>query len=423
MARSAAWTLALRLVALSFTFVAGVITARLLGPSSRGHLAVMIAIPSLIAALSLLGADNANLYFAGRSREAHATVIRFAAVHALMAGLAAIVVTLVAAVWEPARLGLNMSLFVAAAALAPILVFGMLIGAAEAGRRRAPVVAGITALASGAWLVGAGVVAVIGLGGVEPLFAAFAGAQLMLVVVLLATSWPISWRADAVSGGAYLRYALGTNISGVALLVLLRLDVPLIQALAGPRQVGLYAVALPMAESLLLLSTVIGVVLLPDSAAGRVDHRRAVTIAQLATIASGLVALALAIAAPWIIETVFGDPYAGAVPLLWALLPGLVFLTAGRTLQTHLVAHRAFRVPATGALVALTLCVTLELILIPPLGAMGAALASSVSYAIFALIQARAVTQLSGGGWLDPFLPPPASAVRLALAGIWRPAR
>jgi O-antigen/teichoic acid export membrane protein len=422
MARSALLMLALRIVALGLTFVASVITARLLGPASRGQLAVMIAIPGLIAALSLLGADSANLYFAGRSHEAHATVVRFAAMHAVMAALAVLGLVLVAIAWDSARLGLDLPVFIAAAALAPILVFGMLVGAAEAGRGRAPAVAGITALAAAAWLTGAAVVAVAGLGRPETLFAIFAAAQLLLAVALLVLSWPTSWRAKVIPAGTYLRYALSTNASGVALLVLLRLDVPLIQTLAGPREVGLYAVALPMAESLLLLSTVIGVVLLPNSATGRVDHRKAVSIAQLATLVSGLVALVLAAAAPALIVTVFGEAYAGAVPLLWALLPGLVLLTAGRTLQTHLVANRVFRTPTAGAVVALALCLVLELILIPPLGAMGAAVASSISYATFAVIQARAVTRLSGGGWLEPFMPPPASTVRLAIAGIRRSA-
>lgn len=423
MGRSAVETLGLRLLALALTFAAGVITARLLGPAARGQLAVMIAIPSLIAALGLLGADSANLYFAGRSGEAHATVVRFAVIHAAAAALAALGVVLVGVAWEPARLGLELPLLVAAAALAPVLVFGMLVGAAEAGRRRAPRVAGITALAGGVWLAAAGAVALAGLDGVVPLFAGFAVAQLALVIALLATSWPRSWRADAVSPGTYLRYALTANLSGVVLLVLLRLDVPLIQVMAGSREVGLYAIALPMAESLLLISTVVGLVLLPDSASGRVDHRRAVTIAQLATAASGLAAVVLAVAAPAIVVILFGDAYAESVPILWALLPGLVLLTAGRTLQVHLMANRAFSAPTAGAAAALVVCLLLELILIPRLGAMGAAIASSVSYAVFAAIQARAVGRLSGAGWLDPFLPPPLSVVRLAIAGVRRSPR
>jgi O-antigen/teichoic acid export membrane protein len=423
MGRSAAQTLGLRIVALALTFAAGVITARLLGPSARGQLAVMIAIPSLIAGLSLMGADSANLYFAGRSSEAHGSVVRFAVVHAAAVGLAAAVIVIVGAAWEPARLGLDVTLFVAGLALAPILVLGMLVGAAEAGRRHAPMVALLTAVASGVWLAGAAVVALFGLQGVEPLFAAFALAQLVLVAALLVTSRPTSWRAGPVAPGAYLRYAMSANLSGVALLVLLRLDIPLIQLLAGSREVGLYAIVLPMAESLLLLSTVIGLVLLPDSASGRVDHRRAVTIAQLATAASGVVALAMAAAAPAIVVILFGERYADAVPLLWALLPGLVLLTAGRTLQVHLMANRRFRAPTIGAAVALVLCLGLELLLIPRLGAMGAALASSLSYAAFAVIQARSVARLSGAGWLDPFMPPPLTAVRLAIAGMRRVTR
>ena len=422
MGRDVARTLALRLLALGLTFGASIVTARLLGPTLRGDLAVMIALPSLIAATSLMGGDSANLALAGRSADAHASIVRISLLHAAAVGLL-VTVPLVALgiVWEPVRLGLEPAAFQVALVLTPFLVLVMLLGAAEAGRRRATLVAWLTVAAAATWLLGAIAAAILGIGEPAGVFLIFLAAQLVLTGGLLGVAWPGTIRTRAISVGEYVAFALRANLSTVALLILLRIDVPLIQVMAGPAQVGLYSIAVPIAESLLLLSTVVSLVLVPASAAGDVDHGRAVTIARLSLLAAAAVGVALAVLAPVGIPLVFGERFAGSVPILWALLPGLILFTAGRTLQAHLLANQVFAATTYGAALGLVAMVGMSLVLVPPLGAFGGAVAASASYLVFAVTQAWAVTRMSGTSWVVPFLFPAPSAVRTALAAIRRP--
>lgn len=418
-ARSVASVLGLRVVALALTFAASVVTARLLGPQLRGELAVMIAIPSLVAALGLMGGDTANLYFAGRSRGAHAAVVGFALAHAAVIALVvALPLALLGLAWPAARLGLPAGSFVLAVALTPILTLVLLLGAAESGRHRAARVALLTTAATAMWLLGTLAAAAVGVRDVSSLFALFLAAQAALGIALLALGWPRHGEGTSLAARAYLRYAAGANISGIALLVMLRLDVPLIQVFAGPVEVGLYAVALPISESLLLLSTAIGLVLLPSIATGAADRERTIVITQLASYGAVAVALCLAVAAPFLVPVVFGPEFGASVPILWALLPGAVLFTAGRTLHTYLVAT-SLRAATGGALAALAIVVVLSLALIPRYGALGAAMASSAGYAGFALVNASTFARLGGGRWHRPFHPPRPGLVR-ALLGRWQ---
>lgn len=421
-ARQVASVLAFRIAALGFTFVAGVITARALGPELRGELAVMMAVPSLLAVLALVGGDTANLYFAGRSPGAHDAVVRFAVVHAAVAAaLVCVPLAVAATMWPPVRLGLSVGAFLQSISVTPVLLLVLLLGAAESGRHHATLVAIATATGAALWVTGAGAVALSGTPTVPLLFGMFAGAQSVLAVALVVLSWPTSWRRSDLTPGTYLRYALGTNIAAIALLLALRLDIPLIQAFAGPGEVGLYSVALPMAESLLLLPTAIGVVVLPAVATRGTDYRRMVELSRVATYGTLLAGLAIGAVAPALIPAVFGARFAGSVPVLWALLPGAVMFTAGRTLYTYLVAVRALQAAAIGATTVLMIGLALMLVLIPPYGAYGAAVASSMAYTAFAFVNARAAARIGGGPWYAPFRVPRMSRFVVAWAKLRRP--
>lgn len=413
-ARSVASVLGLRVVALALTFAASVVTARLLGPQLRGELAVMIALPSLVAALGLMGGDTANLFFAGRSRGAHAAVVRLALMHgAAIAVLIAVPLAGLGLAWPAARLGLPVESYLLAIAVTPVLTVILLLGAAESGRHRASRVALLTAASTSVWLVGTLGVAAAGERDVRVVFGLFLVAQTTLCLALVVMSWPRARADTSLDARAYARYAVGANVSGLALLIMLRLDIPLIQALAGSAQVGLYAVALPISESLLLLSTAIGLVLLPSVATGRADRERTIVITQLASYGAAAVALCLAVGAPLLVPLLFGRDFDAAVPILWALLPGTVLFTAGRTLYAYLVA-RSLRAATIGALTALAIGILLSLAMTPRHGALGAAVASSLAYAAFAIVNARSLARLGGGRWHQPFHPPSPSVVRAA---------
>ena len=172
----------------------------------------------------------------------------------------------------------------------------------------------------------------------------------------------------------------------------LRLDVLLLAALATPRAVGIYAVAVIFAELVWLLTDAV-VTGARERQWGPSDGDAIATTAAAARM-SALVALLalplLAVAAPLVIPLGFGRAFAGATDALWALLPAAVAMAWWRALGAGLVRFGRPREVNAIALAALAANVALNVCLIPPLGIAGAALASLGSYVLGAGLAARA---------------------------------
>ena len=92
-----------------------------------------------------------------------------------------------------------------------------------------------------------------------------------------------------------------------------------------------------------------------------------------------------------LVPLLFGDRYAGSVPILWVLLPGIVVLGAARVSQISMLARRQFAVPTLAAVGGLVVAVIGLAFWIPRLGAVGAALGATVAFATVAAITAVAV--------------------------------
>jgi O-antigen/teichoic acid export membrane protein len=192
-----------------------------------------------------------------------------------------------------------------------------------------------------------------------------------------------------------LRTALKYHLGMVALFLLRRIDVVMLNALASRREVGLYVVAVLLAELLFLPSESIAQLVQPRQVAGTLDEAAAYTarIVRLNALVGLVAALVLAGASPFVIRLAFGADYIGSVVPLVALLPGVVAVGLVRPITTILVRlDRPFLVSLI-CIAALILNVALNLVLIPAFGVVGASLASSIAYAAQAFAYARWLLQ------------------------------
>ena len=290
------------------------------------------------------------------------------------------------------RFGLSVPAFAACTLLTVPLIAGTLLTAAEAGRGRV-----IGAIAANAFTLAVYPVGIVALmlstrAGPGELFVVYAASQIATTAVLLFLS--LRDRADvetSSSVGPYLRFAIRANPSALAMLLLVRVEVPLLQTLAGPVAVGLYATALPLAEIFLVVPTILTLVLLPKTAQQAVTRGDVIRLVTLTSLFSATCAVGIGLAAPMLVPLLFGDRYAGSVPILWVLLPGIVVLGAARVSQISMLARRQFAVPTLAAVGGLVVAVIGLAFWIPRLGAVGAALGATVAFATVAAITAVAV--------------------------------
>ncbi|MFF7646781.1 O-antigen ligase family protein [Streptomyces canus] len=267
-----------------------------------------------------------------------------------------------------------------------------LLGTAEIGRGRVRTYNLASTVPAACHLVGVcGLFAARSLTPTSCFLSALAGQLLCAGVLLIATTTRVHDDGERVSARTFGSFALKAYLPNLIHYGMLRLDVPVIQLLAGATAVAMYAVALPVAEAMFLLPTAVALVMFPAVTSGAVDARAAARIARTVFAAAAVSAALVAAAAPVLIPAVYGRPYSGAVQVIWAMLPGLVLFSMGRSLQAYLAATDLLRPVIVATVIAGMVNVALLGVLTPHYAAVGAGAADSAGYLVFAVLIGRGV--------------------------------
>jgi O-antigen/teichoic acid export membrane protein len=214
-----------------------------------------------------------------------------------------------------------------------------------------------------------------------------------LVAWVLAQGGPtvVLWRACLRDSGLgrperrLLRETVGFGLrawtGGLAYLLNARVDQVIVGLIASESTLGVYAVAVNGSEVLFYVPSAVGVALLPAIAAGAEDARAERTLRVFrAMVLLTLAGIALAaVLGPVLIPLLFGPAYEASVTPFLLLLPSAIGFAANAVFSTALLACSAPGLSSLGPLVSLPVGVALDLALIPPLGASGAAIAASAA--------------------------------------------
>jgi O-antigen/teichoic acid export membrane protein len=385
--RSALQTYSANVLGAVLSLVNVLIVARALGAEGRGSVAFLTALAWFTASLATLGLQEANANFAAaqpavrRSLATNSLILSllFGAVAMAAVGGLIAAVPAVAGESDPALRWVTLG-FLPVLILQPCLRFlvqadyaftvsnaGYLIGPVlNAGLNGLFVAIGALSVATavGVWLAGQTIGTVILAWYVVRRLAGFG-------------------RPDAELAKRSVAFGAKAHVGRVMQLGNYRLDQVLLGAIAGPRELGLYSVAVAWAEALWFLPTALSYVQRPDlvravrPADAAAHAARAFRATALVTAVGALVMVA---AAPFLCTTLFGAEFEGSIDDLRVLVAGAFGMVALKLLGNALVA-RGHPVKQSVALgVGFVLTVLLDALLIPPLGGLGAALASTAAY-------------------------------------------
>jgi O-antigen/teichoic acid export membrane protein len=182
-----------------------------------------------------------------------------------------------------------------------------------------------------------------------------------------------------------LSLSVAAGIVNLVALINYRVEMFLLEAYHGLGKVGVYSVSVSLTELLWLLSASVTTVVVAPTI--HLEESRAVAVVartvRHALLLTATAAVALGAVAPFLVPLVYGRDYAGAVAPLLILLPGIVAYSPASVLSAYFSMRRAqMRYPmvvaGTSAIVNALLC----LALIAPLGAEGAAAASTTGYLV-----------------------------------------
>ncbi|MEV1169992.1 polysaccharide biosynthesis C-terminal domain-containing protein [Nonomuraea sp. NPDC049784] len=209
---------------------------------------------------------------------------------------------------------------------------------------------------------------------------------------------PISPRLDRDLVRRQLSLSSRYHVGWVAMYLLVTIDVVLLNAMDSSATVGIYTVAVTVMALTRIPGETISQVVLPEQAAGDVDDVKHVTARalRLNLLVSAALVAGLAGVSPWLVPLVYGQSFTGSVAPLIALAPGTVALMMVRPLEQYLVRLDRPMTMTVVSVTALTANILLNLVMIPRWGAVGAALASTVTYILMAFMEASRFVRSTG---------------------------
>ncbi|MDQ1684891.1 MAG: hypothetical protein QOC82_1628 [Frankiaceae bacterium] len=180
------------------------------------------------------------------------------------------------------------------------------------------------------------------------------------------------------------------GVTVVVLMALFRLDAVLLGVFKGNAAVGAYAVAYRLFETTLFLTFSVQGATFPVMAAAEDPSVVGREVSRGIALAGSVYAMFFAVClcdAPGVIRLLFGPEYThvSAGALRWLAAAPLCYLAAALATSALQAVRRRLLILAS-SLVALAVNVALNLVLIPRMSGTGAALATTVSYAVLAAV-------------------------------------
>jgi O-antigen/teichoic acid export membrane protein len=385
-ARSAVGILGSTILTLAIGYVASVFLARALGPAGRGQIAVMQADIALVVSLAGLGTPAAITFFASRRTRHQASLNGLAIILTALLGLLSLIGVLLIGGWLAAHQGRGFDhrLWWLVALFIPLMYGEYYISGLLYSRHQFKLSNRLNVLGRVATLVFT-LSLVTGLRwGVAGGLVATATISAVKVIGALPTLRTIGAKLPSRHLiGATLNYGWRVCIGQMFRFFSGRFDVLVLSWLAPLATVGTYAIAQMVAELVIIIPQSFGFVVLPMVAAGE-DHRAAPALRLVGTLAL-LGVIGMAVAGPALIVIGFGEAFRNALVPFFILLPGIWMLAFGNICSSVLGGKKR---PGTSSLLAgaaALVTVVLDLVLIPPYGAIGGAIASTAAYGVFGI--------------------------------------
>ena len=389
------WTFTTRLLMIVNSLAAGIIVAWWLGAKGVGELAVINVAVTTIVQLGSFGLPSSNTYFIAKDQERFRAAVINSLVFALAVGSILAIGLSALASFRPDWFGFIPPKLIRIASISipfqllTLIGLNILLAIGKVKEFNLLDLAGQSFV-----LINAVVVLLVLNSGLDALVTLNTAASIVVslaVALLLALSArslvQSKWRADISLLRRMITYGLKFHVSILAGVIMLRADLLVVNHFRGPAEAGVYSVASQFGLLLMLLPGVIATLLFPRVTAEQ-DARGETTclVTRYTTFIMFLCCLA-AVPFSLLLPVLYGAAFSDATRLLLILLPGVYLMGLESVLVQHFNALGLPRAIPVYWVVTLVLNVVLVFALAPRYGALGAAIASSISYAaIFALV-------------------------------------
>jgi len=373
-----------------FGIVTSIIIARELGPEKNGIIAAILVYPALFMSVGSLGIRQSTAYYLGKNifseEEVKAAITQIWLISTIIS-----VITCFVLIRFLSKSGDNLMLVILALAPIPFSLFNTYNSGIFLGKNQIKEFNKINWIPSFLTLV-VTIIFVLGIRlDMKGYFIALIAGPLFISIFLIfrnnflnVLSLKFNWQVIKPMiklGGVYAVALMFINLNA-------RLDVILLDSLSTDYETGIYSKGYSVGNYLLQIPWMLNTIVFSRSAIASNDSVFSQKVTQLLRItflAILSVAFVLFLFSDYIIVTMFGHEFLDSSVVLQYLLLGVLFLSLFKILNQDLAGKGKPWVSMKAMVPGLIVNMLLNYVLIPSYGAVGASIASTISYT-FAII-------------------------------------
>jgi O-antigen/teichoic acid export membrane protein len=404
-------TFSIQIAGVALDMGVAIIIARALGAEGKGAYSLIVLIATLLVVLGNLGIGIANTYFGGSRKHDWTKLASNSLISAVGLGV------LLAAgflaylhIFQPSFLrDIEPRCLVLATLVLPLSLLLTYFTSILLGQNRIKEYNLVRLAQSGAFVVLVLPVLLAVKGGVFGTIAAWASAVLLaaiLSILLVRRTTNIKWSFHRQLFSDSVKFGVKGYLGSAIQFLNFRLNMFLVAFFMNVTFVGYYSVSVTMAEALWYFPSAVGTVVFARTPGMKAEEANVSTprICRNTIFLTAVASLLLFVLGRYIILLLFGSAFLPALKPLWILLPGVVVFSISQVLSNEITGRGKPIVSTIGAGVSLAVNIPLNILLIPRMGISGAALASTISYTVGALVLLVVFLRISKNSWVDTLL-------------------
>lgn len=391
-------TLSRQISGILIGLLATVIIARILGPKGNGIYQLVVLLPTMLMTLLNFGVGSSSVYFVGRKKFPIGDILKTNTVSGLFLSLLSVILGFLSVFFFSNRFfsGVPLSYLYSILLIMPVLLlneFYLVLFQGVQDFRSYNSLALVRQIIALLFLVIFTFILHFDLSGAVYSFILGVIGQFLLTLYFLKNRFQLSFSTGQYSKVYFkesFQYGYKAHFSNILSFINYRADMFVISMFLTPAAVGIYSVAVSIAERLWIVSQAISSVLFPAVSSIDDDESKnhlTSVISRNVLFFSILGGIAFYILCNLVITLLFGHKYDESAMVLKVLLPGIILFSVDRILSNDLAGRGKPEINMYTSILTVVSNLVMNIILVPKFGLTGAAFSTSFTYSMSTLVK------------------------------------
>ncbi len=374
-----------------FGIISSIITARMIGPEGNGVIASLTVYPSFIMSIGSLGIGQSTTYFLGKGLFTEEQIKKAISQIWILTTIISLIVSYIL-VYCFTNSGSSLTLVFLVLLPIPFNLFNIYNSGFFLAKNDFKTFNKINWIPSLITLIATLIFVVLFKWSIKGALIASVGGSLVMFFLLLFKNKFLNFFSLRFDWDIIKQMLLLGTVYATSLFVInlnYRIDVILLDKLSTPFELGIYAKTTGITQYLWQVPMLFSTIVFARSAVSKNEKYFSLKVAQLLRVSS-IVILVLSVGIWFLSEVIivgmYGEKFREGASVLKCLLPGVIILTIFKVLNMDLAGKGKPWVSLKAMVPALIINIGLNILLIPYLGAKGAAISSMVSYSLAGIL-------------------------------------